>query len=75
MKKKDTEVILKYISADKKQAHCSWNGEEITLPRFLIPKNIVENESFVLIIRTLLDHQSKKNQTAKDILNEILNHN
>jgi hypothetical protein len=49
------------------------DGDEIVLPNKILPKEIVEGDYLVLTVATDEAEKSKKEQSAKDILNEIMN--
>lgn len=46
---------------------------EIVLPASLLPKGVKEGEPLIVSIATEAAEMKRRNQTAKDILNEILN--
>jgi len=63
IKIEDTHVVLQLA-----------NGDEINLVKNYLPDNIKVGEKLIIEISTWENYQSKQNQTAREVLNEIMTH-
>lgn len=74
--KSDTEqnyeqVIIDRFEGDK--AVLMLDREEFFVPKKLIPKEAGEGQTLIFNISTDADENEKRQKTAKELLNEILN--
>ena len=77
---KNVEGILKYkVELDRfegdKAVLFGEDNTEIILPKKLLPKEAAEGETLILTLTTEKAETAKREKTAKEILNEILNSN
>ncbi len=63
IKIEDTHVVLQLA-----------NGDEINLVKNYLPDNIKVGEKLIIEISTWENYQNKQNQTAREVLNEIMTH-
>lgn len=65
------EAILKNITNNQASLELS-TGEQISLNADFLPKDVSVGDNLIIEIMSQKNYQNKKNQTAKDTLNEIL---